>query len=65
MWKLIIAAPLIVLLTGCNGDTESNTGRNYSVECVNGVEYLIRAMGNRGYMSPRIDSETLDFIRCD
>ncbi len=65
MWKFIIAVPLIVLLTGCKGDTESNGGRDYKVDCIDGVEYLIRRWGSVGYMAPRIDSETLNFIRCD
>ena len=65
MWKLIIATPLTVLLSGCNGDTESISGKNYGVECIGGVEYWYRALGNRGYMAPRIDSETLNCIRCD
>ena len=65
MWKFIIVVPLIMLLTGCKGDTESNNGRDYKVDCIDGVEYLIRRFGAVGYMSPRIDSETLNFIRCN
>ena len=64
MWKFLVLVPVVVLLAGCNNDTESNTGKGYNIECINGVEYLTRAMGNRGYMTPHIDSETLGFIRC-
>ena len=64
-----ICTVMVVLLAGCKSDVESNTGkplRNpYNIECINGVEYLTKAMGSRGYMTPHINSETLDFVRCE
>jgi hypothetical protein len=62
MWKFIIAVPLIMLLTGCKDGTESNSAGRYNVECIDGVEYL-SLLG--GYLSPRVDAETLTFIRCE
>jgi hypothetical protein len=38
---------------------------DFSVSCIDGVEYWYGQSGYKGYMSPRIDSGTLDFVRCE
>jgi len=43
---------------------ESDSGRNYRVECVGGIEYWVRYSGHNGYMAVRVDPETMSFVRC-
>jgi hypothetical protein len=38
---------------------------DFSVSCIDGVEYWYGQSGYKGYMSPRINNETLDFVRCE
>lgn len=38
---------------------------DFNVSCIDGVEYWYGQSGYKGYIAPRIDSHTLDFVRCD
>ena len=61
-----LAIPLMIIpLAACQDDREkavSDLKYNYLVECIDGVEYWIRLSG---YMAPRVDPETLTFVRCE
>jgi len=37
---------------------------DFKVSCIDGVEYWYGQSGYKGYMSPRIDRATLDFVVC-
>ena len=37
---------------------------DFKVSCFDGVEYWYGQSGYKGYMSPRIDRATLDFVVC-
>lgn len=66
--KYILVTTAILVLAGCNDETsnaKSESGRTYKVECIDGVEYWIRAGGNRGYMAVRVDPKTMSFVRCN
>ena len=61
---IVIAA---LTLSACKDErptVESDSGRNYRVECVGGVEYWFRYSGHNGYMAVRVDPETMSFVRC-
>jgi len=64
-----IAIPLmLVTLAACQDDreqTKSDNGKTYNAECIDGVEYWVRWTGHKGYMAPRIDPKTLEFVRCN
>jgi hypothetical protein len=38
---------------------------DFNVSCIGGVEYWYGQAGYKGYIAPRIDSETLDFVTCN
>lgn len=48
-------------LTACN---ESDSGRGYKVECIDGVEYWYRIVSTGGVMAPRINPKTMSFVEC-
>lgn len=57
----------LVFLAACYEDTssiQSENGRTFHVECIDGVEYWHRNANSRSSMSPRIDPNTLTFVRC-
>lgn len=66
--KWFILPLMLITLVACQDDrerVESANGGKYKVECIDGVEYWLRiTAGGHGYMSPRIDPETLDFVLC-
>ena len=65
--KWILIPVMLITLAACNDDrerVESEDGAGYRVECIDGVEYWLRWSGYKGYMAPRIDPETLEFVRC-
>jgi uncharacterized lipoprotein len=66
--KYTLMVVAVIGLAACQDEREtaqSQSGRNYRVECIEGVEYWVRANGYQGYMAPRISSETLTFVRCE
>jgi hypothetical protein len=66
--KYTIILTALLALTACKEDprpiSESESGRHYRVECIDGIEYWTRANGYQGYMAVRVDPETLTFVRC-
>jgi hypothetical protein len=65
--KYILIVAALVTLTACIDErpsVESESGRNYRVECVGGVEYWVRTNGHQGYMAVKVDPSTLSFVRC-
>jgi hypothetical protein len=67
--KYAIIFTAMLALTACKEDTPpifgSESGRNYRVECIDGVEYWLRARGRLGFMALRVDPETMTFVRCE
>lgn len=66
--KYVIMIASFAILSACVPDDRekvfSEVGQRYTVECIDGVEYWKQRRGNAGYMSPRINPETLEFVRC-
>lgn len=64
--KYIIIAAAALLLSACKEQEtiRGDSGNSYYAECIDGVEYWKNTHGNAGYMSPRINPETLEFVRC-
>jgi hypothetical protein len=67
--KYVMFLTVILGLTACKKDTrpitESESGRSYRVECIGGIEYWTRVNAHQGYMSVRVDPETMTFVRCE
>jgi hypothetical protein len=67
--KYILIAIAALTLAACNDEratVESDSGRNYRVECIDGIEYLVRSsLVYKGFMAVRVDPETLTFVRCE
>lgn len=62
---LVLVAALA--LTACNDTREqkqSDSGREYKVECIDGVEYWYRTVSTGGVMAPRINPKTMSFVGC-
>ena len=68
MMKWFVIPVMLITLAACQDDrerVESENGNGYRVECIDGVEYWVRrGINGRSYMAPRIDPETLTFVRC-
>lgn len=67
--KYITMIASLAILSACVPDdtrekTTSEVGHVYTAECIDGVEYWKQSSGYHGYMSPRINPETLEFVRC-
>lgn len=66
--KYVIMIASFAILSACIPDARekvaSEVGQTYTVECINGVEYWKQSRGYGGYMAPRINPETLTFVRC-
>jgi uncharacterized membrane protein len=66
--KYVFIMAAVLALAACKDErsaVESESGRNYYVECVGGVEYWFRVVGYQGFMAVRVDPETLTFVRCE
>lgn len=62
-----LAIASLVFLAACY-DTpvaQSESGRQYSIECIDGVEYWFRSGNSRSVLAPRIDPNTMSFVRCE
>ena len=66
--KMILTITVAALaLTACNDTREqkqSDSGRGYKVECIDGVEYWVRTVSTGGVMAPRINPKTMSFVGC-
>jgi hypothetical protein len=66
--KYVIMIASFAILSACKPDTRerqmSEQGLSYAAECIDGVEYWMRFSGHKGYMSPRINPDTMTFVRC-
>jgi hypothetical protein len=63
------AVVLVMLLAGCGyGENQMPDNglsrKDFSVLCLDGVEYYARNVGPRTYMAARIDKDTLMPSRC-
>ena len=66
--KYVLMAAIVLTLAGCKDERPtsfSGSGRDFQVECIDGVQYWYRNAGHSGYMAARIDPETLTFVRCE
>lgn len=68
MMKYILIGAALVTLAACEDNREkvsSDSARSYRVECIGGVEYYFLNVNSRAALAPRVDSETLTFVRCN
>lgn len=72
MKRILISTILAVGIGGCSGEPAPNiindkyyTEKDFSVACLDGTEYWLRAAGYRGYMAVKIDRETRQPASCD
>ena len=64
--KYVLIVTAVLALAACKDElpiTESDSGRTYKAECIDGVEYWIHTRG--GYMAVRVDQKTMSFVRCE
>jgi predicted small secreted protein len=67
MKKSILVVAALLMLSGCNMDsigTASSvigTGRDFDIICIDGVEYLIRGVGYKGFMSVHMQQDGKPF----
>lgn len=64
MKKIIASMSVMVLLAGCVEEGEDLTAE-FTTVCVYGVEYLFATSGHQGFLSAKVDAETLSYIRCE
>lgn len=65
MRKTIVAFIILFLLVGCGKEEGSNQTEDMTTICLDGVAYWFDGMGQSQMMAPRVDPETLTFIRCE
>jgi uncharacterized protein YcfL len=65
MRKTIVAFIILFLLVGCGREEGSNQTEDMTTICLDGVAYWFDGMGQSQMMAPRVDPETLTFIRCE
>lgn len=65
--KYALMAAIALTLAACNDEqpqSQSESGRTYAVECIDGVEYWTHHW-RAGYLAVRVDPKTLTFVRCE
>lgn len=62
--KYALITIALFTLAACVEEGQDVTSDMTSI-CIDGVEYWYRGMGSSQMMAPRIDPETLTFVRCD
>lgn len=66
--KNMMLALVLIGTSGCVDDNRErnfgSSGSTYYIECIDGIEYWQGNSAHRGYMSVRIDPETMTFARC-
>lgn len=65
MRKTIVAFIILFLLVGCGKEEGSDQTEGMTTICLDGVAYWFDGMGQSQMMAPRVDPETLTFIRCE
>jgi hypothetical protein len=66
-FMVLLSAVTVVLFLGLR-QLDNNAVieiSDFNVSCIDGVEYWYGQAGYKGYIAPRIDSETLDFVTCN
>lgn len=66
--KYVLLVAVVLTLSACKDGKErtfTENGTPYYAECVEGVQYWILGGGQSRMMAPRIDSQTLTFVRCE
>ncbi len=63
--SMLVLVGLIIGAVALADKSATVEASDFSVSCIDGVEYWYGQSGYKGYMSPRINSETLDFVRCE
>lgn len=71
-WSMVLLSVVTVVLLYAFAPPDFEPGArprervaDFDVSCIDGVEYWYGQEGNKGYLAPRIDSETLDFVTCN
>lgn len=62
--KILFSVLALSLLVACVEEGEDVT-EDMTVACIDGVEYWFDGIGQSQMMAPRIDPETLTFVRCE
>jgi hypothetical protein len=62
---LLLIGLFMIVFVVANPPSATVNVSDFNVSCIQGVEYWYGQSGYKGYMSPRIDPETLAFVRCD
>ncbi len=63
--KYLSIALVCLTLTACTIENGQDVTELVTAVCLDGVEYLSMGMGaNAGLLAPRVDPETLTFVRC-
>ena len=63
MAKFVVLIVAALTLAGCVEEGD-NVTENYVSVCIDNVQYWQRINGNQGFLAPRIDTETLNYVRC-
>jgi hypothetical protein len=61
--KIIFVSMIMALVVGCKYSNKVSvvdnwTTNDFTVICLSGVEYYMRAAGDKGYMAVKIDKDT-------
>lgn len=63
--KYLLIALMGLALMACKPEEGQDVTNSVSSLCVDGVQYWTMYMGRQaGVMTPRVDPETLTFVRC-
>lgn len=63
--KYVMILSALVALSACVVEEGDNVTENFTSVCIDNVQYWHRAIGHKGYITPRIDPVTLSFVNCE
>jgi hypothetical protein len=66
--KYILVLTALFALSACQYDGPTavgNSGIEYRVECIDGIEHWLRNRGRTSLLAVRVNPETLTFVRCE
>jgi hypothetical protein len=62
--KYILTITIVLILSGCVAEGEDKTSDMTSI-CLDGVSYWYASGQSRAVLAPRINPETLTYVRCE
>lgn len=63
--KYLIIFVSLFALSACGLEEGSDVTNSFTAVCIDDVQYWIAGIGSAQMMAPRVDSETLTFVRCE